>query len=93
MKVPKSHNEKAHYFLEVAENCRKKGEMFDKLIASGKVESEKLKEFKEQSRSWWIRHEEFTEHAAKELQIVPPQGPTITNIVEEAERIFNGKEV
>lgn len=85
--VPKSHNERAHYFLETAETARKKAQMYDKLIESKQGTPEERKEFKEQSRQWWTRQEEYTLAAGKKLEI-KQEGKSIDDIVERAKEIF-----
>lgn len=87
--APKTDEQKAHYYLEVAENCRKKGEMNDKLIASGQVKGDKLKELKEQSRYWWNNHEEYLRSMSKVLKTPFPEGESIEDIVAEARKIFS----
>jgi hypothetical protein len=88
MFVPKSDNEKAKYYLEVAENCRKKGEMYDKLLASGKLPKDEAKDLKEKSRRQWAYHEEYLKSMSELLKAPFPKGETIGDIVEYAENLF-----
>lgn len=83
-----SNKQKAQYFLEVAQNCRKKAEMYDKLIASGKVSGKELSDLMKKSRQWWSKHEDYTKAMGDIIDEPFPKSETIDDIEEKIKRIF-----
>lgn len=94
IKPVKTEKDRARYYLEVAENCRKKAETYDKIIQLGikkQVDAKAVKDAREKSRYWWAKHEEYLKdkEVAEVLGVKPyPEGEKFGEIYDYAKRLF-----